>query len=306
MITYHMSCLKYLRRSKNMICYVILHYIVVNETKACVESIKNIDGDKKIIIVDNASPNGSINDLYNLYANDNIVDIVESPLNLGYARGNNLGYEYAISKYHPDFVVVMNNDMEIKQTDFNIKIYKAYNEYNFSILGPDIYSTQKQYHQNPQVRKVLDKDDLKKEYLKLRFKYIFRFIVYLKWTIKSITKKGNGQNDSYSNRKYINEVVINPLLHGSCYIFSKQFIEAHPNKCFYDKTFMYYEAEILYYQAMRDGEKMIYYPDLKVDHHEDKSTDAGLKNQAKKSVFSIKCLMDSSKAFINLMERDGM
>ena len=289
-----------------MICYVVLHYMVLDETSACVDLTKKIKGDKRIIIVDNASPNGSIKQIHSLYDADPVVDIIESPSNLGYARGNNLGYEYAISQYDPDFIVVMNNDMVIKQDDFNKKIYDAYSKYHFFILGPDIYSTQKKYHQNPQTRHILNKKELKKEYAKLYWKDKFSCLVPLKWAIKSLIKHNEETNHDYENRKYVDHVVINPLLHGSCYVFSRDFVKRLPQKCFFDGTFMYLEAEILYYQAKRDGEKMIYYPDLKVDHHEDKSTDAKLKNQAKKSIFSIKCLKDSTKAFIDLMEKDGI
>ena len=68
---------------------------------------------------------------------------------------------------------------------------------------------------------------------------------------------------------------------------------------------MYMEAEILYYQARRDGEKMIYDPGLKVDHHEDVATDATFKKQSQKSIFTVKCMLQSTKAFLDLMDRDG-
>ncbi len=290
-----------------MVCFVILHYIVVEETKMCVQSIKEIEGEKKIIIVDNASPNNSINDLHKLYDNDAEIDVIASKKNLGYARGNNLGYKYAVKKYNPDFIVVMNNDMEIKQKDFIEETFKAYDKYKFTILGPDIYSTQKKYHQNPQTRKILSKKELKQTYRKLWIKDTFKFLIYLKWELKRIMgKTNNNNNDNYSKRPYVKEVVENPLLHGSCYIFSKDFTKRHPVICFFDGTFMYMEAEILYYQAIRDKEKMIYYPFLKVDHHEDKSTDAKLSKQVQKSIFSVKCLKGSVKAFIELMDKDGV
>ena len=39
-----------------MVCFVILHYMAFEETKSCVNSIlNNVEGEKKIIIVDNAS-----------------------------------------------------------------------------------------------------------------------------------------------------------------------------------------------------------------------------------------------------------
>lgn len=67
---------------------------------------------------------------------------------------------------------------------------------------------------------------------------------------------------------------------------------------------MYLEAEILYYQSLRDKEKMVYCPDVHVDHHEDVSTDAEYQKQYKKSIFSIRCLLQSTDAFIHLLEED--
>ena len=42
-----------------MIAFVILHYRAADMTRKCVERIKALEGDKKIVIVDNASPNGN-------------------------------------------------------------------------------------------------------------------------------------------------------------------------------------------------------------------------------------------------------
>ena len=118
-------------------------------------------------------------------------------------------------------------------------------------------------------------------------------------------RAARGQVNERSSDRYVDHVVEEPLLHGSCYIFSKDFIKRHPDGCFYNKTFMYMEAEILYYQARRDGEKMIYDPGLRVDHHEDVATDATFKKQSQKSVFTVKCMLQSTKAFLDLMDRDG-
>ena len=116
---------------------------------------------------------------------------------------------------------------------------------------------------------------------------------------------GHEPAPEHRDERYVDHVVEEPLLHGSCYIFSEDFIKRHPDGCFYDKTFMYMEAEILYYQARRDGEKIIYDPRLKVDHHEDVATDATFQKQSKKSVFTVKCMLVSTKAFLDLMDRDG-
>ena len=288
-----------------MISFVILHYIVVEETIKCVNSIlTNVSGKKSIIIVDNASPNDSYEELSNYFANEKQVTLLHSENNLGFARGNNLGYEFAVKNYSPDFVVVMNNDMEICQANFTDELYKSYQNYEYYIMGPDIYSTQKKYHQNPQTRKLPTKNQLKENYRKLKLKSIFKFLLPVKWCLFAILGKKSVSNEDRSHIPFVSEVVLNPMLHGSCYVFSKKFIDKYPDKCFYDKTFMYLEAEILYYLSIRRNEKMIYYPNIKIDHHEDVATDMAFKKQYQKSIFSIECLLQSTKAFLELIEEE--
>lgn len=38
--------------------------------------------------------------------------------NAGFARGNNVAYQFAKEKYKPDFMVIMNNDIEIETEEF--------------------------------------------------------------------------------------------------------------------------------------------------------------------------------------------
>ena len=287
-----------------MVCFVILHYMALDETTACVESIRgNVEGEKKIIVVDNCSPNGSIADLERIYADAPDVRVMETGSNLGFARGNNFGYKAAVSDYDPDFVVVMNNDMEIRQKDFIRQMEKSFEEYRFAVMGPDIYSTKKKYHQNPQTRKMPDRKDLEKSRRTLAVKNALRFLIPLKWHILELAHKKPAPEKRAEN--YVDQVVEDPLLHGSCYVFSRIFTAAYPQACFYDGTFMYLEAEILCYQCRRDGEKMIYDPRLKVDHHEDVATDLEYHKQSVKSIFTVKCMLQSTEAFLALMDRDG-
>ena len=197
----------------------------------------------------------------------------------------------------------MNNDMEITQSDFIAQMEKSCEEYGFAVMGPDIYSTKKKYHQNPQTRKMPTKKDLERSCLKLEVKNALRFMVPLKWQMMELLHRQPAPEKR--NENYVDHVVEDPLLHGSCYIFSKDFMKKHPQECFFPGTFMYLEAEILCYQCRRDGEKMIYDPRLRVDHHEDVATDLEYHKQSKKSIFTIKCMLQSTKAFLALMDSDG-
>ena len=287
-----------------MVCFVILHYMALDETVQCVESIlNNIEGEKKVIVVDNCSPNGTLADLRARYETVPDVDVIGTDSNLGFARGNNFGYQYAVSSYDPDFAVVMNNDMEITQRDFIAQMVKSCREYGFAVMGPDIYSTKKKYHQNPQTRKMPTRKDLESSCRKLEIKNALRFMIPLKWQIMELMHRQPAPEKRAEN--CVDHVVEDPLLHGSCYIFSRDFMKKHPEECFFPGTFMYLEAEILCYQCRRDGEKMIYDPRLRVDHHEDVATDLEYHKQSKKSIFTIKCMLQSTRAFLALMDSDG-
>ena len=287
-----------------MVCFVILHYMALDETVQCVESIRNnVEGEKKIYIVDNCSPNGTFRDLSEKYKDAPDVRVLETGENLGFARGNNFGYRAALEEEDPDFIVVMNNDMEIRQKDFIRQMEKSYDEYRFAVMGPDIYSTKKKYHQNPQTRKMPTRKDLEKSRKTLAVKDRLRFLITLKWHLMELFHKKPAPERRAEN--YVDKVVEDPLLHGSCYVFSRDFTQAHPKDCFYDGTFMYLEAEILCYQCRRDGEKMIYDPRLRVDHHEDVATDLEYHKKSAKSIFTVQCMLQSTEAFLALMDRDG-
>ena len=287
-----------------MVCFVILHYMALDETVQCVESIlNNIEGEKKVIVVDNCSPNGTLADLRARYETVPDVDVIGTDSNLGFARGNNFGYQYAVRRYDPDFAVVMNNDMEITQRDFIAQMVKSCREYSFAVMGPDIYSTKKKYHQNPQTRKMPTRKDLESSCRKLEIKNALRFMIPLKWQIMELMHRQPAPEKRAEN--YVDHVVEDPLLHGSCYIFSRDFMKKHPEECFFPGTFMYLEAEIMCYQCRMDGEKMTYDPRLRVDHHEDVATDLEYHKQSKKSIFTIKCMLQSTRAFLALMDNDG-
>jgi len=66
--------------------------------------------DRLILIVDNASINESFEQLKIAFSSDNMVEIVRSSKNGGYAKGNNYGLRY-IEKYNPKYVCIINNDV---------------------------------------------------------------------------------------------------------------------------------------------------------------------------------------------------
>ena len=101
-----------------MTAFVILHYRAIDTTRSCVKSIRALAGDKHIVIVDNASPNGTGAVLAEEFAASPDVTVLLHGKNDGFARGNNVGTRWVYEHLDADFTVVLNNDVEIPQHDF--------------------------------------------------------------------------------------------------------------------------------------------------------------------------------------------
>lgn len=285
------------------ITFVILHYMAIEYTIECIDSIKNnINYDNQnIVVVDNGSPNNSGYILKDKYKNDTSVNIIISDENLGFAKGNNLGYKYAKEFLNSNYIVVLNNDTVIEQEDFSDKIIELYNQKKYHVLGPDIISTRiKGHHQNPCIIKIFNnKDDVKRYIKKLK-------IGYYKCLFKKYTKTYNlikrlNNNANINTDNYINYDIENVKLHGSCLIFSKKYISEN-EFAFNPNTFMYMEEDILYYECKKKNYKMLYSPSLKIYHKEDISTEALLKRSVDKDIFIFKNSIDSCKVIYDIVE----
>ena len=288
-----------------MFCYIILHYQVEEETINCVNQLKQIQGTHRIVIVDNCSPNGSGKKLKDIYVEDEEVDVILHNKNDGFARGNNIGCRFAKEKYDPDFYVVMNNDIEITQRNFEVLVTEAYRTDCFDILGPDIFSTTYKVHQSPKSLNRTTNEEakrLERSYeKKLKSRVLVPIRCYLKkvpFLIKLRDKMKENSSGVDHKKKYYDIP-----LHGSCVVFSKAFMD-NRDDAFFPETFFYYEMEILDYEAQKFGFKEVYVPSIKVLHHQNVSTNATYKNELKKVRFMNEQNYASIRAFLKEYGRE--
>ena len=97
---------------------VILNYNSWQATEALVVALQQqtVSGNLAIIVVDNASPNGSYGHLSSLPLRySNVVAVLQAEKNFGYARGNNVGLQWLDEHIHPDYAVVANNDIVLSE-----------------------------------------------------------------------------------------------------------------------------------------------------------------------------------------------
>lgn len=101
-----------------MICFIVLNYNGFVETDKLLQSFRKWDLDKfpfRVIVVDNASTDDSFSRLKKIYSNTEYIDVINSQYNGGYSYGNNYGARYAINKYRPGYLAIVNPDVEFDQ-----------------------------------------------------------------------------------------------------------------------------------------------------------------------------------------------
>lgn len=260
-------------------CFVILHFKVAIVTIECIKKIYKQCGknDIKIILVDNHSDNGSLEQIKDEFLQYKNIEYVMIERNVGFAKGNNIGFLLAKHKYNADFVIVMNNDVFIEQALFCEMIKQIYEESNFDLLGPDII-TRNGLHQNPLHDCIISKRRLTKAIWLTRTKLFLMPLYNIRLKIKI--------EESIGNENYSSEQTDVPL-HGSCIIFSKNYTGKH-EFAFYPNTFLYAEEDILYYLCKKEKLKLLYSPKLNVFHNEDVSTNTLCKTNKAKRIFQLK------------------
>lgn len=286
-----------------MFVWVILHYMVLDMTVNEVNHIlRQVKGRKKIIIVDNCSPNGSGNKLKELYKDNDVVEVVLTDKNIGFAKGNNIGYIKA-KNYNPDFIVFSNNDIKILQDDFQERVRAVYSEKQFAVLGPDIYVPSTQQHQNPKKKKSYTPNEVNDQIEKN--KKILNSTVFTR--IRVSLKQSSFLRKLVLNlRKRETNRYIPPsdscVLHGSFLVVSKLFINSFPEWAFYPKTFFYYEMEIMDLFLKEKGLLSCYVPSLKIVHMQNTSTKATYKKAIDQQKFQSNQMVESGRVFLEVYD----
>lgn len=265
-----------------MMVFVILHYNNIKETMECVDSLEKFK--QKIIVVSNSK------DYDNLGKIEKRVDkVIINEENIGFAKANNIGCKYAIEKFKPDFLCVINNDIVIDQKDFLDKVEKLYKKYQFDVLGPKILPEDlpsvNPFPVYDTLEKIENRIKYTKKLIKIYNSVILRNLlscyVLIKSKLKKVSKPVNGEKDE-----------LGVALHGCALIFSKKYYERYET-VFYNETFLYHEEEFLYYRCKHDNLTFLYSPEVELVHKEGRSLDNSFNNNYKKLIFKNKEILKS-------------
>lgn len=252
--------------------YVILHYNTIEDTIDCIKSIEqHAEGDDyEIVVVDNCSPNGTGKDLQCSYKGHERLHVILNKKNLGFARGNNVGYQYAKSRLKADFIVLLNNDTKFIEDNLQQLVIEEYANSLCGVIGPKIITPNPPFDSNPgtsalpAMRKVLWALVYYSAYLVLS--YINLDLAAVKHFDKSQQRRiANAEKNSKEHPR-----IENVQLHGSFLIFTPTYVRRYDGLD--PRTFMYGEEELLFLRCMTAGIKTVYLPAIEIFHKEDSAT----------------------------------
>ncbi len=226
------------------ISIIIINYNTSQLTSNCVESIIKHEHNKSIefIIIDNASMEEDFQNLVKLTSNVANLKIFRSKINLGFAAGNMLGYQFSNGK----FTAFINSDVLFIEPVFSTLIFFMNKNLDAGVCGPQILNSE------------LEKSISFRPFEGLRYKILGKnFLAFTN------PKKANMKKD-YKIPTMVDFVI------GSFMFFNTKAFNQIGG--FDINTFLYYEESDICYRLKQNGFKTYFIPEVQYIHLEGKSS----------------------------------
>lgn len=218
---------------------IIITFNTKKITAECLQSIFDSLRDKKInyeiIIVDNASSDGSFQYFSNLALGNPQVRYIYNKKNLGFSKGNNQGLKLAKGEY----ILFINSDTIILNKAINRLLdYYQKNEDKVHFLGPKLLNND--FSPQPSAG------------------YFFNLLV----VFGALFLKGDKIGLTRFSPPKIKKV---DWISGACILTKKQILKKLNG--FDEKIFMYMDEVDLLYRAKKKGYSVYFYPKAKIIHY---------------------------------------
>ncbi len=126
----------HIKADMNTVALIILNWNGKKDTVELLSSVAKIDYPKlDVIVVDNGSKDGSVATIREQFPH---VHILENHENYGFAKGNNVGIEYALST-GAEFIFILNNDTIVSPDIVQAFITQMHANPHTGILGAKIF-----------------------------------------------------------------------------------------------------------------------------------------------------------------------
>ncbi|MCD8368964.1 MAG: glycosyltransferase [Clostridiales bacterium] len=275
--------------------FVILHYQNAEVTRQCIGYINQLKNNDKIdiVIVDNASPNGSGKVLSDEFSNDDNIHFLLLERNIGFASGKNKGFAFAKNTLNSDVILVINSDLFVIDSFFLTKLENVITQNpEDSIIAPDIVSAYGG-HQNPF---MLEPHSSFVQHRIIARKRIGQLLYSIPVLNKKLVKRNAGSSTKKSLKMRPDEM-LNIVPHGACVIYTQAWIKEE-DIAFREGTFLFAEEEILYDYCVYKGYRIHYVPQLSAKHLEDASQNEDAGNALKKKKSQLRFEIQSRKVLL--------
>jgi GT2 family glycosyltransferase len=229
---------------KKTISIIIINYNTSSLTLNCISSINAFETGKstEFIVVDNASNKEDLEHLINNLKNIDNVTLIPSKINLGFAAGNMLGFQYA----NGDYYAFINSDVLFVEPVFQSLISFMVQNQNAGVCGLQII--------NEQGKETTSF----RPFEGIRYKLFGKkFLAFTQPKKPSMLKK------------YSNPIVVDFIIGSFMFFRAEAF---HSIGGFDPNTFLYYEETDVCYRLIKKGYKTYFLPNLKYIHLEGKSS----------------------------------
>lgn len=219
-------------QKKPLVSVIIVNWNGFKNLKECIGSLKNVDYKPlEIVVVDNGSRDESIKYLEKEKKSFGKLIIVKNKTNLGYAEGNNQGFEAS----NGDLILLLNNDTLVDKDFLEVLVNKLIKDKKIGGIQPKILSY-------PQKEVI---DSIGSYFINTGFLYHL----------------GHNKNDS---PKYNKDAEIFSMK-GACMLFRREVIEK-VGGIFDPDYFAYFEETDLCQRIWIAGYKVVYTSKSKIYH----------------------------------------
>jgi GT2 family glycosyltransferase len=233
------------------ISIIIINYNTSELTYDCIRSILKHEYNKSLefIVIDNASRKEDYINLEKLTSVFSNVKVVRSKMNLGFAAGNMLGYQFTSGKY----VAFINSDVLFTEPVFDTLTDFMVNHPEVGVCGPQILNAQHE------------------ETISFRPFEGMRYKILGKKFLAFTTPSKANMKKKYTSPTEVDFVI------GSFMFFDTHAFDSIGG--FDTNTFLYYEESDVCYRLKKKGYKTFFLPQISYIHLEGKSSSV---NQALK------------------------
>ncbi len=241
--------------------FVVLQFNQPDVTARCVTSLRRLATDGRrlhVIVVDNGSEPEAVARTRELFGGMTDVTLLFTGENLGFAKGNNVGYRYARETIGAGFIAMINNDTVVGDPEFVERCLAAFRERPWSVLGPDIVTPDGR-HENPWNDHVYEADE-------------WRALGELYRRQRAAWEAGGpAEFRRLGRRSPAATGLRQPILQGAAYVFSPVFT-ADRDRALDERTFLYGEEFLLAVDCLLSGHLTVYDPRIVIAHEEGVST----------------------------------